>query len=238
MYSQIFSTYYDTLMGDYSSITSITKRLMQKYVPRNATVLELGCGTGNILHTLVNDYTLSGLDNSIHMLEQAKKKVPQATFYLEDMTEFSLNKKFDCIICVFDTINHLPKYSQWEKLFSQCAKYLNKGGILLFDMNTEKRLNTLATMPAYVKKLDRNTLSCAKIIKDNKNLYKVTFQVFDNLSKADVKYHEESVTENTFPITQVRRSLQIHYEILKTADPFRKRVTVNTGRIFFVCQKK
>lgn len=121
MYSNKLSSLYDQLMGDYSSITELTKKLVTTYLPPQASILELGCGTGNILELFKDNYILSGLDNAPGMLEIAKQKVPQARFYQADMTSFDLRQAYDGILCIFDTINHLNGLTQIHRTLKQVS---------------------------------------------------------------------------------------------------------------------
>lgn len=238
MYSTAFSRYYDQLMGDYSTIVNTTKLLVTQYLPRGSSLLELGCGTGNILNIFKDTYTLSGLDNSRGMLELAEKKVPDATYYQGDMTSFRQDIQYDGILCIFDTINHLSKLKEWQRLLMTVHKHLKPGGIFIFDMNTKKRLDRLSLIDPYVGKLDRHTLTCVKIIDLKKNAYDIKFQIFEDIHKDTVVYTEEIVRETAFPTEEIKDLLLQQFTLEKMVDPIRKRITVNTGRIFFVCRRK
>ena len=51
--------------------------------------------------------SLTGLDQSPEMLALAERKVPRARLIQGDMSSFSLGERFDVVICVFDSLNHL-----------------------------------------------------------------------------------------------------------------------------------
>lgn len=238
MYSATFAHYYDQLMGDYSSITNTTIQLVREYLPTNSSLLELGCGTGNMLVALADTYKVSALDNSPEMLKIAKKKVPSVKFYHGDMATFQHKVTYDGILCIFDTINHLTSFSQWEQLFATTAKHLNASGVFIFDMNTQKRLERLAQAEPYIGKLNKTTLTKVVFRKTKEYLYSINFELFENIHQEHVTFTEETVEESTFPIDQVKKSLGKHFHIIKMVDPIRKRITKNTGRVFFVCKKK
>lgn len=238
MYSNKLSQYYNSLMGDYSSITKTVNNLVKSYVSKNTSILELGCGTGNILKSLPKQYDLHGLDNSEGMLTLAQQKMPKVAFYLDDMRTYSLGREFGAILCVFDSINHLPTFSDWEKLFKNTARHLSNDGVFIFDMNTLVRLETLATFERTVLKLDANTIATIKIKKEKKPLYSVTFQFFENIKSKDLEYTEEKVFESSFDLKKVETSLSKYFTVLKKIDPYRESLTDKTGRVFFVCKKK
>ena len=91
---------------------------------------------------------LTGLDRSPAMLERARAKVPHARFVQGDMTTFELGERFDAVICVFDTLNHLARFEHWRALFARAAAHLHDGGLFAFDVNTVGQLERLAAAGA------------------------------------------------------------------------------------------
>ena len=76
------------------------KSLLRYYktiIPENATVLELGCGTGNLIGNLSPSYGI-GVDISDEMVKIAKEKYPSVEFICQDIEKLSLDKKFDYIV--------------------------------------------------------------------------------------------------------------------------------------------
>jgi ubiquinone/menaquinone biosynthesis C-methylase UbiE len=69
-------------------------------LPPDATILDLGCGTGKpILQYLIEKkLQVTGVDASSQMLNIAKENFPSAEFILQDMRLLHLNRKFDAII--------------------------------------------------------------------------------------------------------------------------------------------
>ena len=66
-------------------------------IPKNNSILELGCATGDLIGNLSPSYGV-GVDISKEMLKIAKQKYPDIEFICEDIEEFSINYKFDYII--------------------------------------------------------------------------------------------------------------------------------------------
>lgn len=238
MYSSTFARYYDQLMGDYSSIADTTKQLVTKYVPEHSSLLELGCGTGNMLQLFSDQYTLTGLDNSKGMLQIARKKIPSATLIEGDMTSFRLPEKYNGIICIFDTINHLPTFTKWTKLFSKVHSHLQKDGTFIFDMNTKRRLDRLSELDAYVGKVNTDTLVRMNIEKEGTSNYRLSFHLYEDITSDTVHLTEEIVEESAYPTEKVIDALSNYFTVEKMVDPIRKRITSKTGRIFFVCKRK
>ena len=238
VYSTQFAKYYDLFTGDHASIIkSVMSLIYQTQYKKNLSILELACGTGTILKLFPKQYTLHGLDIAPSMVALAKKKVPNAKIVVGDMTNFSFPTKFDVILCVFDSINHLTKFSQWERVFRLSAKHLDSNGTFIFDVNTPKRLQTLATFKPYVAKLNKNTIAIAKITKE-RNIYPLRISILERINASDIGLIEESIEETAFDIQKIKNSLEKYFIIVKTLDPFRKHISKNTGRVFFACRKK
>jgi 2-polyprenyl-3-methyl-5-hydroxy-6-metoxy-1,4-benzoquinol methylase len=98
----------------------------------NASVMDVGCGPGNITQYLLtkrSDLKVLGIDASENMIELARKNNPSADFITMDCREIDrLNKKFDAIVCGFC----IPYLSDHDciKLISDCQNLLNDSGIL------------------------------------------------------------------------------------------------------------
>jgi len=107
------------------------------YLPKNATVLDLGCGTGEpiLRYLLTQEIGVVGVDASVEILKIARANFPETEFILQDMRELGLNQKFDAIIA-WHSFFHLPADDQ-PAMFPLFAAHLNKGGILMFTSGTE-----------------------------------------------------------------------------------------------------
>ncbi len=98
----------------------------------NATLLEIGCGPGNITKYLLSqrpDFDILGIDMAPNMIELAKKNNPTANFAVMDCRQINrLNKKYDGIIVGFC----LPYLSPAEsgELITNAYDLLNEKGVI------------------------------------------------------------------------------------------------------------
>jgi len=72
-------------------------------IPAGASVLEIGCGAGELLAQLHAGRKV-GLDLSATQLTAARARLPGAEFHLQAGENLALTEKFDCII-ISDTLN-------------------------------------------------------------------------------------------------------------------------------------
>jgi len=104
----------------------------------NASILEIGCGPGNITKYLLTknpDLNIKGIDISENMVELARKNNPSAKFEIMDTRKIHrINEKFDAIVCGFC----IPYLSQSDclKLITDCKNLLTESGILYLSFVT------------------------------------------------------------------------------------------------------
>src|SRR3712207_9047873 len=70
---------------------------------------ELGCGTGELLKRFQKEYHCHGLDISEHMLKVAQEKLgaQKVPLFLGDMVDCDTGERYDIILSIFDTVNHI-----------------------------------------------------------------------------------------------------------------------------------
>lgn len=122
--------------------------LCQSIAKANATILEIGCGPGNISKYLLGKYAsfqITGIDLASNMIDLAKKNNPNAQFLIMDARKIgALTTKFDAIVAGFC----IPYFSNIEcEQFMIDAEYLlNKGGIIyisfLEGLSSQSELKT------------------------------------------------------------------------------------------------
>src|SRR5271170_5277012 len=109
-----FAPFYDAVLPDPLANGARVLDAIERFMPEASSLLELGCGTGLVLAHLDPVTALTGLDRSSGMLEVAARRVPRARLVRGDMASFDLGTRFDVVICVFDTLNHLATFDGWK----------------------------------------------------------------------------------------------------------------------------
>ena len=98
----------------------------------NSTILEIGCGPGNITKYLLAkrpDFDFFGIDIAPNMIELAEANNPTASFQVMDIRQIDqIESKFDGLICGFC----LPYLSEMDclKLVADSHNLLNQDGLL------------------------------------------------------------------------------------------------------------
>lgn len=163
----LYHTTFDLFCG------SITKK--------NADILEIACGPGNITHYLLEkrpDFKILGTDLAPNMLALAKINNPTAEFKIMDGRDMStLGQKYDGVMCGFC----LPYLSKAEaiKLISDAAHLLHPAGVIY-----------ISTMEDDYSKSGLETSSAGN-------------QIYMHYHEAG--YLAEALRENGFEITDLQR---------------------------------
>ena len=230
-----FARFYDLVNGDPDARSRQILENISKHRPGATSVLELGCGTGAILAGLGSGFTVTGLDLSQEMLTYAKRRLPSARLHHEDMTSFSLGEKFDVVLCVFDTLNHVETFAGWRNVFEGVREHLHAGGIFVFDVNTLGRLRQLGEMAPWVHHFEGNTL-IMDVEFDGHNMSRWDIRVFERQYDDHFVLHHESIPELGVALAQIRDALEEHFDLLDATDPGGFEPNDDSSRAYFVYQ--
>jgi len=235
---QSFARFYDAVQGDGSEHAAFLRPLIKKHDPGARTVLEVACGTGSILEHLQHDYAVTGLDLSPEMLKVAREKVPTVPLIEADMTAFDLGERFDVVLCVYDSINHLLDFAQWEALFDRAHEHLREGGILIFDINTQRRLAALCEYPAAVQWFGDGHLLLLEVKpSDTEAVVVWDIRVFEHQGDERYRLHAENIKETSFPRDRIEQSLRRRFRRVSTRDRQRQRPSPASDRLYFIARK-
>jgi len=93
--------------------------IYRKRIPEGASVLEIGCGTGALLHALRPSRGL-GVDISPAMVEIATEKFPSLAFRVADAEAFDPEETFDFVI-IPDVVEHLSDVGAMFRSVRNCC---------------------------------------------------------------------------------------------------------------------
>jgi SAM-dependent methyltransferase len=129
------SEYYDELYvkpEQYELEANKTIDLVATYkLSDGADLLDLACGTGgHIPYWRKRHCNVTGIDASPTMLARAIRKFPAVDFHLGDMVDFSLNREFDAIACLYGSIGFVRTLENLYRALATFALHLKHGGVL------------------------------------------------------------------------------------------------------------
>ena len=232
-----FHRFYDLVMGDRSQVASYICSLIERYKPDAKSILEIACGTGGILGFLSESYEVAGLDRSREMLSIARQKLPHVRFYRQDMRKFRLANRFDVIVCVFDSINHLVKFGEWQRVFRYVAVHLKDDGLFIFDVNTIGKLRRLAEESAWVRRFGRDEV-VVRVTGGQRDIFEWQIRIFEHEKNSNYKLREETIPELAVGMKRILLALRAHFKKIDVRDPEGRRPSDQSERLYFVCKTR
>lgn len=231
-----FARFYDRIMGDRTAEIGRIRRYIGTHRPGARSLLELGCGTGALLSGLAADLSVTGIDRSPEMLSIAERTVPGARLVQADMTEFTLECRFDVVMCMFDTLNHVTTLDGWLRLFQCAHEHLSEGGLFIFDVNTTVRLRRLADAPPYLDEFDGNlVVMTVRSARGGLALWET--RIFEHQAGDIYRLHYEPIYELGVPVGQIHGALAGRFELLEEESLDGSPVSDSSDRLFFVCRR-
>jgi len=142
----VLAEVYDVLMSEvnYDLWADFIDELMIHHHPNPTDILELACGTGTMALSLeeFDCYTITATDASHEMIEKAREKAAAINsainFRIMNFLSLELDRNFDVVFMVFDSINYLLTKNEIYKLFEQVRNVLHPKGIFIFDFTTPR----------------------------------------------------------------------------------------------------
>ena len=137
-----FAYFYDSFNedADYEALYRHVKGQLDAHGITDGILADLGCGTGELTLMLAQaGYDMIAIDQSEEMLCVVRDKADQLELtgrlllLQQDLCDLDLYGTIRGAVSTFDTFNHLPEL---DKAIANAAFFMEKGGVLLFDMNT------------------------------------------------------------------------------------------------------
>jgi cyclopropane fatty-acyl-phospholipid synthase-like methyltransferase len=205
-------------------------------IDRDEKIIEIGAATGNLTDLLMSKSTnVIGLDLDEGLLNVAKKKYPSYQFVHKNMLEINqMGTHFDKVICLGNTLVHLPNRDLVQEFFNAVYGSLNKDGYLItqiinYDRILEDNINHLSTIDNQHIKFKRN--------------YVLHDDYLDFNTELLIKSSDQMI-ENSIPLLTLRRE-EIRQMLIKSGFTNIKfyggldgsQVTSNSVPLLFSCQK-
>ena len=231
-----FARFYDALMDDPLGNGARIRGYLDRHMPDAGSLLELGCGSGSILAGMPAALSLTGLDRSPQMLDAARAKVPAARLIEADMRTFALGERFDAVICVFDTLNHVERFEDWRRVFERAATHLRDGGLFAFDVNTIGQLRRLGAAGPWTRDLAGVRITQdVECHADGRSTWHVWID--ELLDDGRRIRHHERIAELGVPLTAIAGALAGTFTILECSDDDSGTPDDGSVRAYFLCRR-
>jgi SAM-dependent methyltransferase len=119
---------------DYASEAGKVAALIRAANPDARSVLDAACGTGEHVRWLARQgFEADGLDLDDSLLEVARQKHPSGGFFVADMSEFDLRRRYDAVVCLFSSIAYLVTLDRVRRAIECFRRHLGTSGVLLVE---------------------------------------------------------------------------------------------------------
>lgn len=211
---QEFASVYDIFMEEipYDQWLAFIKQIWQLEKLEPKMIADLGCGTGNVLLPLAKEgYEMTGVDVSFDMLTQAEHKLREAgirALLLEqDMTEFVLPQKADCILSLCDSLNYLTEDGELTNAFCQVKENLAEEGIFIFDLNTEYKFCHVYGQNTYAAVEDDAAYIWENFYDEGEKINEYAVNFFLRRDDGSYERTEEVHYERAYALEEIKQAL-------------------------------
>ena len=206
---KIFSKLYDKFMkySDYGAWENQVEELIKEGKPNGNTLLDIGCGTGELLLRMAKNYKCDGMDLSEDMLKIAFKKLKhrEVGLFLGNMIDFNTGKTYDIMVSLFDTVNHILTLDELECHFQSVYKSLNQDGIYIFDVVDRQFMNEMFPNDLFVD--NRKDLTCIWEHEIDGGIDYIDATYFLKNSRGSWDKLTESYTKKIFTEDEIKKSV-------------------------------
>jgi len=141
---------YDRLTNDvdYEATVDFYYEILKQEGLRPRTAVDLACGTGSVTAILAKKGLRTiGVDMSEEMLTVASQKAMtlenQPLFLCQNLRDLYLPRAVDLAVCALDSLDYITDPADCKEAMRRVFKYLNPGGIFIFDVNTPEKLRAM-----------------------------------------------------------------------------------------------
>ncbi len=240
----LLAPFYAALNGevDYMGMAEfIHGQLASRSGEKAHSVLDLGCGSGNVTLPLLSlGYDMTGVDASADMLAEAREREggEQVLWLYQDMRSFELYGTVDAIVCTLDGINHLTKKEDVAACFSLVHNYLEPNGLFLFDVNTPHKFQTVYGTNSYILEDDGVFCGWQNRYTPKTGLCRFDITLFEEQADGSYLRADASLKEKVYTEKVLRTLLRdTGFLLLDVYDGYTKqKPNDKTDRLVFIAQ--
>lgn len=214
-----FAYFYDEFNGeaDYDALFERIHAELKAHGIQDGIVADLGCGTGELTLMLTQaGYDMMGIDQSEEMLCVVRDKAEQMELsgrlllLQQDLLSLDLYGTIRAAVSTFDTFNHIPDL---DKVIANAGFFMEKGGVLLFDMNTPYKHKQVLGENEFT--FEEEDAACVWRNHYNAEDRKVEISVDIDYHETGEHFHEE-FCEYTYELETIRTALEKHGFVLES----------------------
>lgn len=235
-----FSKYYDELT--YDMPYELWSDIIHQYKNGSKSVLDIGCGTGNLTRRLDFE-TVLAFDKSEMMVEEARQKDSGSIeYFTDDMRTFELDRNFDVICATVDVLNYCQNPDEMMQVFNQVNKHLIEDGIFIFDIHSVFKMENEMNDVTYSDETEHITYIWHAIAGESplSVIHDMTFFVNDPKESELYRRFNEIHTQRTYKHKDMLKMIDdagLKIDVVFSDFDMDNAVTDVCDRIFYVIKK-
>ncbi|WP_244897378.1 class I SAM-dependent DNA methyltransferase [Marinococcus halophilus] len=239
-----FAEVYDRLMAD-APYQAWKDAVIQETPGKSVKMLELGCGTGEIMKHLYGEgFRVDGMDLSADMLAVAAQKWglsdEKPVLFHQDMRVLEAPDTYQFIYCFCDSLNYLTAPEDVKNTFAGVYSHLEAEGVFMFDVHS---IHYIEDILAEVSFADNDEeISFIWDVYPSEQNWEVEHELTIFSKNIDGTYnrYDEDHVQRTFAINEYKEWLEEagFSNIRITADFTADFPNEQSERIFFVAKKQ
>lgn len=154
-------------------------QLLEKYISKDAFILDVGCGNGRILESLKNKKIQQyiGIDQSLELVKKAQERYGQNKNFnfkqgdILKINDLIIPSSFDFILFIA-VLHHIPSKSLQLEILKQLKEKLKPNGKLIltvWNMWSKSKFKKIILKSAWQKIIGRNKMDFGDILFDWKD---------------------------------------------------------------------
>lgn len=130
--------YYDPDVAQFYDVSNKARpdfEFCQRLVTGNMSILDLGCGTGDLALSLATENSVVAVEPAAPMIDIAKSKIgaDHVDWHQADAKSIRLNQKFDLVVLTGHTFQVFLNEADQSALLNTIAVHLKPAGRFIFD---------------------------------------------------------------------------------------------------------
>lgn len=133
--------YYDALFFDEQGLKTYSDFVLKH--AKGDTLIEMACGTGDMLNLLQDKFEVTGVDIDPTMIETTVHKYPdlKAELLVGDFRNFNNGKRYDTAVCVGDSTNYINDKADLQRFVDTMTRLSD---VIILDCHHPHRLKEFA----------------------------------------------------------------------------------------------
>lgn len=195
-----FSSIYDRLIKedvDYGRICDFIENIFTLKGISPTLIADLACGTGGVTFPLAErGYDMIGIDRSFDMLDIARRKDKdnKILFLNQSIESLDLYGSVGAAVCMTDGFNYILSDKVLLKALTRLRTcFMDKGGVLIFDVSSEYKLKNINGNGTFVYDTDDIFYVWENKYYEKKKLCDMTINFFKNTEKGYKRISERQL---------------------------------------------